>query len=267
MRAKKSLGQHFLHDGGVLAAIADALELRPEEQILEIGPGTGRLTRALVARAGAERVVCVERDRDMVAHLAANHPDVRVVPGDAVGFPFEQLIGDGPAVVAANLPYNAAAQIYFHLLLEHRHRFRRMVLMFQKEVADRLVAVPGSKRFGPPSVVTTLLADAARVLRVPPRAFRPPPRVESAVIRVDPLATPRFGVQPAEVEDLHALVTALFRQRRKTILNNLKDVLGDRAGEALSAAGVDPQARSEALPVEQLVRLWRHVVPLRRCAP
>ncbi|MFT5431641.1 MAG: 16S rRNA (adenine1518-N6/adenine1519-N6)-dimethyltransferase, partial [Myxococcota bacterium] len=123
MRRKKALGQHFLHDPSVLRGICDALEVAPDEQIIEIGPGTGRLTRKLAERFGAERVVCVERDPDMIAHLAEKLPDVRVEFGDATRYPFDELV-NGPAVVCGNLPYNVSTGIYFHLLLEHHQLFR-----------------------------------------------------------------------------------------------------------------------------------------------
>ena len=259
MRAKKAYGQHFLHDGSVLRAIVDALDAQPDERIVEIGPGTGRLTRKLVEAVGADRLVCVERDRDMITHLATYVPEVEVVRGDATQISWEALTGPAPALAVGNLPYNAATPIYFSLL-ESRHLFRRLVLMFQKEVADRLLAQPGTKRYGPPSVLTTLLSDARRVRNVPPSSFRPRPRVDSAVISVDPLEHARFGVQPAEIAPLQQFVRALFQQRRKTIANNLRAEVGPRAVADLEATGIAPSARPETVPPEALVQLWRRVV-------
>ncbi len=132
--------------------------------------------------------------------------------------------------------------------------------MFQREVAQRLLATHGSKRFGPPNVLTTLLSDASKVTHVPPSAFRPQPRVDSTVIQVDPLPSPRFGVGEDEVPSLQAFLKAAFKQRRKTISNNLKAEYGPECVEAISAAGVNQSARAEALPVESLVTLWRLVV-------
>ena len=263
MRRKKSLGQHFLHDPGVLGAIVRGLEWREGELVCEIGPGTGRLTARLRETVGVERLVCVERDRDMIAHLSAKLPDVQVLSGDATRFPWETLVPDGaqPGLVCGNLPYNVSAPIYFHLLLAHRRRFRTLVLMFQREVAERIVAGPGSKKYGPPSVLTHILADASRLMVVKPRSFRPPPRVDSAVIRVWPLRAPRYDIGEEEVAAFGDFVHAAFRQRRKTIFNNLRELLDkERAGEALASAELDPRARAEALAPQSLVRLWRCVL-------
>jgi len=259
---KKSLGQHFLHDTRVMRGIVSALELRDDEQIYEIGPGTGKLSRYLVEAAGHPRVTCLELDHRMVEHLAVKDPALRVIEGDAKAFDWSTVV-TGPAVVCGNLPYNVSTVIYFHLLETHRARFRRMVLMFQKEVAQRLIAVPGSKRYGPPSVMTALLSDARMVMTVKPRSFKPPPRVDSAVIRVDPLPTPRFGVNEAEVGAVNTFVHTLFKHRRKTIANNLKLVAGAAAPELLTQAGIDPIARAEIVPPEALVNLWRVVLGKR----
>ncbi len=259
---KKSLGQHFLHDIRVLRAIAGALELRDGEHVYEIGPGTGKLSKVLVEGAGHDRVACLELDRRMVEHLAQKDPALRVIEGDAKTFDWGAEV-TGDAVVCGNLPYNVSAPIYFHLLLQHRARFRRMVLMFQKEVALRLVAAPGSKRYGPPSVITALLARTRKLMTVKPRSFRPPPRVDSAVIVVDPLPAPRFGVNVDEVSAVNDFVHALFKQRRKIIANNLKAVVDDPL-PALEAVGLDPRVRAEAVPVQSLVELWRAVL---RCRP
>lgn len=258
MRAKKSFGQHFLHDGRVLHGIGAALEVRPDEVVCEIGPGTGRLTKRLLERVGPERLICLERDRDMIEHLGHKFPDLRVIEGDATRFDWSTVV-TGPAVVCGNLPYNVSAPIYFHLLEQHRSRFRRMVLMFQKEVAQRFVAQPGSKRFGPPSAITHVLADARLIMTVKPGAFRPPPKVDSAVIRVDPLAQPRFDLRPDQIPAFSEFVHSLFRARRKTVLNNLKPLTSNPLA-ALEAAGIEPRLRAEMLSVESLVDLMRRVL-------
>lgn len=263
MRAKKSLGQHFLISDRVKNRVAHALQLADDEHVYEIGPGTGELTRVLVEKFGADRVTCVEQDREMIAHLARKLPDVTVHHGDASKFDWSQLV-DGPAVVVGNLPYNIATRIYFHLLIRHRALFRTMVLMFQLEVAERLVATPGSKKFGSGSVMTRVLADARFLAKVPPGAFRPPPKVESAVIQITPLEAPRLGVLPEEISSLEDHLRAFFQQRRKTIRNNVKTVGGERTDEILAASGLPPSARAEALSVDELVHLWRTVL---RSAP
>ena len=258
MQAKKAFGQHFLHDRGVLAAIVRTLAPKEGEAVVEIGPGTGRLTSALLEVVAAERLVAIEQDRDMIAHLGEKLPALRVLQGDAARFDFDPVL---PALVVGNLPYNASAAIYFHLLLGYRRHVRRMVLMFQREVAERFVAGPGSKAYGPPSVLTAVLAEACLVLRVGPEAFRPPPKVWSAVLRIDPLAEPRFGLGEGDVAPFLDFVHGLFRQRRKTVANNLRVLLGDAdVAGPLGAAGVDGRLRAEAIAPETLVSLWRHVV-------
>ena len=261
MRAKKSFGQHFLHSPGVLSHIVQVLDPAEDELVIEIGPGTGQLTRQLVARVGSSRVVCLEKDRDMVAHLSDKLPDVRVIQGDATRTEWSNHV-NCPAVVVGNLPYNVSAPIYFHLLMTARHVFRRMVLMFQKEVADRFVASPGNKTFGPPSVLTWLLADAHRTMVVRPGAFRPPPKVDSAIILVDPLPSPRRDVGD-DIDAFNRFVHGLFQQRRKTIQNNLKRMYGPEALSCLDDVGIERSARSEVVPPDMLVDLWRRVIDLQ----
>ena len=261
MRAKKSFGQHFLHSVGVLAHIVDALDASEDETIFEIGPGTGQLTRRLISAFGAKRVKCIEKDRDMVAHLKQHLPDVTVIQEDAVRTTWAEHV-TGPSVVVGNLPYNASSQIYFNLLLSHRHLFRRMVFMFQKEVADRFVASEGTKVYGPPSVLTWLLADAHRTMVVKPGAFRPPPKVDSAIVQIDLLRDPRRDVG-ASIDAFNGFVHGLFQQRRKTIQNNLKRMYGPEALACLDEIGIARSARSETVCPELLVDLWRCVIDLR----
>ncbi len=258
---KKSLGQHFLHDGAILSKIVTALGPLDGEHVLEIGPGTGRLTARLCERVGPERLVCLEFDRDMIAHLGAKLPEVAVLHGDAATFDYEALRPGTPMSLAANLPYNASTAILFHILQSHRARFRRLVVMLQREVAERLLATPGKdgKAYGPPSVFITALCDARPVCRVPPRAFRPPPRVDSMVIALDPLATPRFGLTDAELPRFQRFVRACFEKRRKTLHNNLRAVTSDSAA-FIAAAGLAADVRAEVVPAGVLVSLWRAVV-------
>jgi len=262
MRAKKSYGQHFLHDRQIAHRIIDALHVTDEDLICEVGPGTGKLTTVLLNRFEATRVVCVEHDRDMVAHLHEKFPELRVLQGDAVHFDWETLVPDaqaGRAVVVGNLPYNVSAPIYFHLLLNHRHRFHHMVLMFQQEVAARLLAEPGTKKYGPPSVITHLLAERSLVAKVPPSAFRPPPKVDSAVVAVQPRSAPLYEVREEDVAHLNQFVHQLFQFRRKTLRNNLKPIVGEDTERILEATKVDGGIRSEKLQPETLVDLWRAV--------
>jgi len=261
MRAKKSFGQNFLHDERVINAIVNGLNPQTDELVCEIGPGTGRLTRRLAEIVPTSHLVCVEADRDMVHHLNEKLPGIRVDLGDAAKYEWENLVPDGQtASVVGNLPYNASTAIYFHLLLNHRHRFRRMVFMFQREVADRLRADAGSKIYGSSSVMTHLLAKVTLVVKVPPQAFRPKPKVNSAVLAFEPHSQPKFGVKTEEVDKFNDFLHAIFRQRRKTGANNLKPLVGQRRNEMLTATGIDPSARAETLPPELLVTLWRNVL-------
>ena len=231
LQRKRSLGQHFLHDRRVLDGIVRALDPRDDEMVVEVGPGTGRLTQPLVDRTSVERVVCVERDAAMIVRLGEKFPGMEVHDADAARFDFSTLRPGVPAVLASNLPYNASTAIYFHLLFEHRDRFRRFVLMFQREVADRLLATPerDRKAYGPPAVMTSILCTSRLVMKVWPSAFRPPPKVESAVVCIEPLAEPRFGVAASDVTALNRFVHALFAQRRKTLVNNLRAAHGGEA--------------------------------------
>ena len=260
MRAKKSFGQHFLHSPGVLKHIIDVLEPQEGELVYEVGPGTGQLTKYLIDAVGVARVACIEKDRDMVSHLQKHAPELQVHQQDAVRTNWAELVTH-PAVIVGNLPYNAGSQIYFNLLLTYRHLFRRMVFMFQKEVADRFVAESGSRTYGPPSVITWLLADAERTMVVRPGAFRPPPKVDSAIIQVDLLQTPRRDVGP-DIEAFNRFVHGLFQQRRKTIQNNLKRMYGPDSLHHLDSVGIPRGARAEAVTPDSLVELWRHVIDL-----
>lgn len=261
MRAKKSFGQNFLHDERVISNIIQGLSPNDNELVCEIGPGTGRLTRRLTQVVPIANLICVEADRDMVQHLQEKLPGINVELADAANYPWERFIPKGQrAVVVGNLPYNASTAIYFHLLLNHRDRFRKMVFMFQREVADRLRAESGSKTYGPPSVITNVLTEVSMVVKVPPEAFRPKPKVNSAVLAFEPLEQPRFGLDNEEIDQFNHFVHAVFQQRRKTINNNLKPIVGESRGDILSATGIDPSARAETLKPELLVALWRNVI-------
>lgn len=257
--ARKSLGQHFLCDRGALHDIAARAHEPAADVVFEIGPGRGALTEALVGRG--RRLILVEKDRRFVDHLSeryADRPEVSVVEGDATVFDFGAWLGTNErAVAVGNLPYNAAAPIFFHLL-DVRRRFARFVLMFQREVAERIVAPPGSKTYGAPSVATRMFTEARIVRRLPPGAFHPPPKVHSAVVQVDPLPAPVHPVAD-EVRFLR-FVRGLFQLRRKTLGNVIAatGLAGGRvAAEVAAEAGVDPRARAETLDVSAVWRLYR----------
>ncbi len=261
-RARKRFGQHFLEPAWVAKLIA-SLAPAPDDVFLEIGPGRGALTKPLAAKVG--RVIAVEIDRDLAAVLPGRVPaHVRVVEGDFLAVDLPELLRDErkPVRVVGNLPYNVASPILFRLLhvADEGRLLSDATLMLQKEVADRLVARPGTADYGGLAIQVGLLADVERVLTLPPGAFRPPPKVTSAVVRLT------FRPQSADVGDpltFERLVRGLFLQRRKTLLNALKpvaDSFGRSAPEMIELAGVDGRKRPEALTIAEMARLSRAVL-------
>ena len=240
----------------------DALATHPDDTFLEIGPGRGALTVPLAARV--RRVVAVEIDRDLASELPSRLPSVQIVQGDFLDVTLADLLRDErtPVRVVGNLPYNVASPILFKLLhdADDGRLLRDATLMLQKEVADRLVAGPGSRTYGALAIQVALLADAERILSLPPGAFRPPPKVKSAVVRL------RFRPPAVEVGDrrtFETLVRGLFLQRRKTVGNALKpvaDSLGRSAAELIERARVDPSRRPETLSLDDIARLSRAVL-------
>jgi 16S rRNA (adenine1518-N6/adenine1519-N6)-dimethyltransferase len=254
---RKSLGQHFLTDHAILARIAGALGATGRETIVEVGPGRGALTEHLVPQAG--RLVAVELDRALAARLRdhyANEPRVRVVEADVLASPLADLAGTDDYLLAGNVPYYITTPILFHAL--RPPRARRAVLLVQKEVADRLVAPPGTRSYGALSVNLQAIANVARLFRVPAGAFHPPPRVDSAVVRVEPRADP--VVSPDEEARFRAFVQGTFSFRRKQMRRVLRSVCGvtpEAAEELLRVAGVDPNTRPETLAPAHFAALMR----------
>ncbi len=251
MRARKRFGQHFLHDPGTIGRIVAAIGARPGEAVVEIGPGQGALTASLLAAAGALDVV--EIDRDLAAALRSQYSgqaSLRVHEADALEFDYGALAHERarPLRVVGNLPYNISTPLLFRLLA-CSEVIRDMHFMLQKEVVDRIVAPPGSKSYGRLGVMLAPRVRATRLLDVGPGAFRPAPRVWSAVVRLEVLSAP-----PAWAGEPHyaAVVTAAFGQRRKTLRNALSALL---SAEQISGAGIDPGARAETLGAEQFGRL------------
>ncbi len=261
-RARKRFGQHFLEPAWV-AKLVKSLDAQPTDTFLEIGPGRGALTKPLIPTV--RRVVAVEIDRDLAAALrAAEDPRLRVVEGDFLDVNLVEILADEslPLRVVGNLPYNVSSPILFKLLGTHDggRRFSDATLMLQREVADRLVARPGTRDYGALAIQVALHADAERVLTLPPGAFRPPPKVTSAVVRL------RFRAPAADVGDagvFERVVRGMFLQRRKTLANALKpvaDSLGRSASQLLDATGIDPTRRPETLSLEEIARLSRAVL-------
>jgi 16S rRNA (adenine1518-N6/adenine1519-N6)-dimethyltransferase len=253
--AKKSLGQHFLHERGIVDKIVRAVDPRPGDVLVEIGPGQGAITFPLLQRHG--RLTAIEFDRDLIGPLgeaARAHGELRIVPGDVLGVDFTALARelapeDGRIRLVGNLPYNLSSPILFHAL-DHAGAIRDMHFMLQKEVVDRMAAAPGSKVYGRLSVMLQAYCTVTALFDVAPGAFRPPPKVDSAVVRLVPRDPLAIGIaQPRRFADI---VRAAFGQRRKTLRNALKGVV--EAGE-IAACGIDPGARAEQLAVDDFKRL------------
>ena len=242
--ARKSLGQHFLLDLNLTARVARAAGDLKGRTVLEIGPGPGGLTRALLASA-ADRVIAIERDPRCLEALGelsqAANGRLTVIEADALDFD-EAKVLDGPAQVVANLPYNISTALLFKWL-DRLALFERLTLMFQREVADRLGARPGSKAYGRLSVMTQWRAEVRPLFDVAATAFTPPPKVTSTVVRITPLATP---VAPAPAAELAQVVKAAFGQRRKMLRASLRQISPD-ADALLARAAIDPTLRAEVL--------------------
>jgi len=252
---KKSLGQNFLFDLNLTARIARAAEPLENITVVEIGPGPGGLTRALLA-LGARRVVAIERDQRAIAALeeiGARYPGrLEIVAGDALRIDPRDQLGPERARVVANLPYNIATALLIGWLTAEPWPpwYDSLLLMFQREVAERIVATPGSKSYGRLSVLAGWRTEAKLLFDVAPSAFVPPPKVTSSVVRL----TPRPVPLPCQSIALQRVTEAAFGQRRKMLRQSLK-TLGVDAGALLSEAGIEPTARAEEISVEGFVAL------------
>ena len=259
--ARKRFGQHFLVDEAVITAIVAAINPRPGQALVEIGPGLGALTGGLRSLAG--RLTVIELDRDLAARLRGE-PGLAVVEADVLDVDFAALarqLGQ-PLRVVGNLPYNISTPILFHLLavagqVQDQH------FMLQKEVVDRMVAEPGSKDFGRLSVMLQYRFHMERMFVVPPGAFNPPPRVDSAIVRMIPVDFSGVGAggTASDSELFARVVTAAFSQRRKMLRNTLRGYLDEAA---LAALGIPPTARAEDIPVADYVRLANSLADLGR---
>jgi 16S rRNA (adenine1518-N6/adenine1519-N6)-dimethyltransferase len=251
---RKSLGQHFLHDPTALDRIVGALRLTGAETVLEIGPGRGSLTERLIPHC--RRLVVVEYERALAALLRtryADTPAVHVVEADVLETELGTMAG-GPYVLVGNVPYYITTPILFHALRSPRPV--RAVFLVQREVADRLAASPGSRDYGALSVNVQAVARAEFVAAVPASAFRPPPRVESAIVRVTPRADPLVG--PADEDRFRRFVQQLFGMRRKQMRRIVRSVAAVGAEDAdaiLGRAGIDPAVRPETLEPAAFARL------------
>jgi 16S rRNA (adenine1518-N6/adenine1519-N6)-dimethyltransferase len=259
LAAKRRLGQHFLLDLNLTARIARAAGPLEEVRVIEVGPGPGGLTRALLA-AGASQVVAIERDRRCLPaldELAAAYPGrLRVVVGDALQIDAAAL-APPPRQIVANLPYNVATALLLRWLDQIR-AYQSLTLMFQKEVADRLVAVPRTPAYGRLTVLTQWLCEVRPLFTLPPAAFTPPPKVSSTLVQLTPRSEP---LGPADKATLERVTAAAFGQRRKMLRTSLKRLDVDTAA-LLAAAAIDPTARAEELDIAQFCALARALAAL-----
>jgi 16S rRNA (adenine1518-N6/adenine1519-N6)-dimethyltransferase len=250
--ARHRLGQHFLLDLNLTGRIARAAGDLAAGTTIEIGPGPGGLTRALLAH-GANLVIAVERDErclPALAEISAAYPGrLQIIGGDALRID-AQLLGAPPRRIVANLPYNVATPLLLAWLAVAEN-FERMVLMFQREVADRLIAEPRSKDYGRLTIATQWRCQARRLFDIPPRAFTPPPKVTSSLVELTPRASP---LAPADARLLERVVAAAFGQRRKMLRQSLRDLSTDPPA-LLAAAGIAETKRAEELSVVEFAAL------------
>jgi 16S rRNA (adenine1518-N6/adenine1519-N6)-dimethyltransferase len=251
---RKRFGQHFLHDPLVIARIVAAIQPRESDAIVEIGPGQGAITVPLLQAAG--RLQVVELDRDLIDPLreqCRRAGELIIHNADALRFDFCSLTSDAATLrVVGNLPYNISTPLLFHLLSQ-AHCISDMHFMLQKEVVDRLAATPGSRQYGRLSVMVQYRCRVSRLFTIGPGAFQPPPRVESAFVRLEP-----YRELPVAIHDeavLKTLVRQAFAQRRKTLRNALRGILEE---EAIRSLGIDPSVRAEMLGLSEFAALANH---------
>jgi 16S rRNA (adenine1518-N6/adenine1519-N6)-dimethyltransferase len=246
---RRHLGQHFLFDPIMNERIIRAAQLTPEDLVVEIGPGPGKLTRMLSGRV--RKVIAVELDEKLYSRMkaeVAGYSNIELVHGDALEYPYEDL---PEFTVVANIPYYITTPIIFRLLAV-RKNLKSMTLTIQKEVAERIVAAPGGKDFGVLSLMVQYYAAPTLQFFVPKEAFRPVPKVDSAVIRMQILGAPPVDVKDEKM--FFRIIKTAFSQRRKMLSNSLR-IIRDDIKERLTAAGIDPDRRPETLSMEEFARL------------
>lgn len=250
-KARKRFGQNFLHDPSIINGILSAVRAKPGQSIIEIGPGQGAITEGLV-ETGAD-VTAIEIDKDLIRYLTVafvSKDNFKIIDSDALKIDFSELVnGNEPLRVVGNLPYNISTPLLFHLL-KYKQHINDMYFMLQKEVVDRMAAEPNSKAYGKLSIMCQYHCDVGKIIDVPPGCFNPPPKVQSAVVKLRVRQSP--SVKAHCEKRLSEIVSAAFQQRRKTLSNALKNVL---PLEAIEACGINPKCRPDNLSVEDYVRL------------
>ena len=250
---KKSLGQHFLFDPRILARIVDALEPRADETVLEIGPGRGTLTEVLLPRVG--RLVAIEKDRELVPRLREDFSSLNLLEADALEVDWHQAAGGKRFAIIGNIPYNITSPLIDKALSPPRPRV--VVFLVQAEVADRVAAVPGGREYGALSVGVQAVARVERLFKVPAGAFSPPPRVDSALLRLTPLEQPL--VADAEVAGFRRMVVGLFGFRRKQLVRGLRELTGypaESVSHWLRLAMITETRRPQELSPGEFSRLY-----------
>lgn len=258
---RQRLGQHFLADSDICARIVDAASIQQNENVLEIGPGRGALTGMLYKKTigsggtlASGRLTLIEPDKKFHVGLILECPNVLLIEDRAESVDLSEL--SGPLVVVSNLPYYVSVRIYKHCI-EHKANISRMVLMFQKEVAQRIAADPGIKAYGSLSVLSRYHWKIEKIMTVPASAFRPKPKVDSSVLSFVPHAKPPVDTEP---EKLFRLVRAAFTQKRRTLKNNLKNLYSSKSiDDAFQAAKLDEKARAETVSLEQFAAMADHL--------
>ena len=253
-RARKRFGQNFLHDSAVIRHIVDTIRPGRDDHLVEIGPGKGALSRPLLEACG--RLEVIELDRDLPPLLQAyceGAGELIIHNDDALKFDFNQLIRNGEKLrIVGNLPYNISTPLIFHLL-SFSKLIKDMHFMLQKEVVERLTATPGSKSYGRLTIMVQYHCQADYMFTVKPGSFTPVPKVDSAIIRLTPWLEPPVAV--GNYQDFALLVKQAFAMRRKTLRNNLKELIDSTAIESL---GIDPGRRAETLSLQEFAQLAEH---------
>lgn len=251
-RARKRFGQNFLEDTNIIRAIIGAINPKPGQSIIEIGPGLGALTEWLL-EATSGHLDVIELDRDLIPVLRTkffNYPNLTIHEADALKFDFSSLVRDGKTIrIVGNLPYNISTPLIFHLL-EYASAVEDMHFMLQKEVVERLAAQPGEKAYGRLGIMVQYRCRVESLLDVPPGAFNPRPKVNSAVVRLTPYR--ELPCPAKDITQLEKVVRSAFNQRRKTIRNNLRGLITDSELETL---GIDPGLRAENLTLQNFVAI------------